>query len=128
LLDVAQVGDEVMHIELTRWADCLVISPLSAHFLAKLANGLCDDLLTSVVRAWPTDKPILLDPAMHVTMWQHTLTGRHFDSLRALKYVYVVEDSGNVVAAEVFDCAANTGNATKVPLVCKAVSALLRLE
>ena len=44
------VGDPVMHIELRRWADCLVIAPLSANTLAKAAQGLCDNLLTCVVR------------------------------------------------------------------------------
>ena len=44
-----QVGDPVMHIELRRWADCLVIAPLSANTLAKCAQGLCDNLLTCVV-------------------------------------------------------------------------------
>ena len=44
-----QVGDPVMHIELRRWADCMVIAPLSANTLAKCAQGLCDNLLTCVV-------------------------------------------------------------------------------
>ena len=47
-----QVGDEVLHIELRRWADALVLAPLSANTLAKAAGGLCDNLLTCVVRAW----------------------------------------------------------------------------
>ena len=47
------VGDPVMHIELRRWADCLVIAPLSANTLAKAAQGLCDNLLTCVVRIRP---------------------------------------------------------------------------
>ena len=47
-----RVGDPVLHIELRRWADALLIAPLSANSLAKLACGLCDNLLTCVVRAW----------------------------------------------------------------------------
>ena len=43
------MGDPVLHIELRRWADCLVIAPLSANTLAKCAQGLCDNLLTCVV-------------------------------------------------------------------------------
>ncbi len=54
------VGDEVLHIELRRWADVLVIAPLSANTLAKAANGLCDNLLTCVVRAWDWQKPLLV--------------------------------------------------------------------
>ena len=44
-----EVGDPVLHIELRRWADCLVVAPLSANTLAKCAQGLCDNLLTCVV-------------------------------------------------------------------------------
>jgi phosphopantothenoylcysteine decarboxylase len=45
-------GDPVLHIELRKWADVLVIAPLDANTLAKLANGLSDNLLTCIVRAW----------------------------------------------------------------------------
>ena len=54
------VGDEVLHIELRRWADVLVVAPLSANTLAKVACGLCDNLLTCVVRAWDWQKPLLV--------------------------------------------------------------------
>jgi len=47
-----QMGDPVTHIQLRGWADVLVVAPLSAHSLAKLAGGLCDNLLTCVFRAW----------------------------------------------------------------------------
>lgn len=43
-------GDPVTHIDLRRWADVVVIAPLSANSLAKIANGIADNLLTSVVR------------------------------------------------------------------------------
>ena len=55
-----QVGDEVLHIELRRWADALVIAPLSANSLAKLACGLSDNLLTCIVRAWDFHRPLLV--------------------------------------------------------------------
>lgn len=54
------VGDAVLHIELRRWADALVVAPLSANTLAKLACGLCDNLVTCVVRAWDFAKPVLV--------------------------------------------------------------------
>ena len=55
-----QVGDPVVHIELRRWADAFVVAPLSANTLAKVAGGLCDNLLTCVVRAWDFAKPLLV--------------------------------------------------------------------
>jgi phosphopantothenoylcysteine decarboxylase len=75
--------DPVLHIELRRWADLLVIAPLDANTLAKLANGLSDNCLTCVWRAWDTDRPVLLAPAMNTLMWQHPLTGRHLRRLAA---------------------------------------------
>lgn len=53
-------GDPVLHIDLRKWADLLVIAPLSANSLAKMAQGLCDNCLTSVVRAWDFTKPLLV--------------------------------------------------------------------
>ncbi|KAK6459604.1 flavoprotein [Scheffersomyces xylosifermentans] len=57
-------SDPVLHIELRRWADILVVCPLTANTLSKIALGLCDNLLTNVIRAWNTSYPILLAPAM----------------------------------------------------------------
>ncbi len=81
-------GDGILHIELRRWADVLIISPLSANSLAKMVNGLSDGLLLSVVRAWDTTglidgvdrkgrkKRIFVAPAMNTAMWRHPVTGR----------------------------------------------------
>jgi phosphopantothenoylcysteine decarboxylase len=70
-------GDRVLHIELRRWADVLVIAPLDANTLAKLANGLADNCLTCVWRAWDRARPVVLAPAMNTLMWEHPLTARH---------------------------------------------------
>jgi phosphopantothenoylcysteine decarboxylase len=51
-------GAGVLHIELRRWADMMVVAPLSANTLGKIANGLCDNLATSIVRAWDADGSI----------------------------------------------------------------------
>ncbi|KAJ5081629.1 hypothetical protein NUU61_009893 [Penicillium alfredii] len=76
-------GADILHINLRRWADLLVIAPLSANTLAKLANGVSDNLLTSVCRAWDTDgqvdgqrKRILVAPAMNTAMWRHPVTAK----------------------------------------------------
>jgi len=74
-------GDEVLHIELRRWAEVLVIAPLDANTLAKLAGGICDNCLTCIWRAWDAARPVVLAPAMNTMMWEHPLTRRH---LRAL--------------------------------------------
>ncbi|CAG9464510.1 unnamed protein product [Pedinophyceae sp. YPF-701] len=77
-------GDPVLHVELRKWADALVIAPLSANTLAKLASGLCDDLLSCVVRAWDWRRPVLVAPAMNTLMWASPCTDRQLSVLRGL--------------------------------------------
>jgi phosphopantothenoylcysteine decarboxylase len=72
-----QRDDSVLHIELRRWADVLLIAPLDANTLAKLANGLGDNCLTCVWRAWDPARPVVLAPAMNTLMWEHRLTTQH---------------------------------------------------
>ncbi len=73
--------DPILHIELRNWADLLLIAPLSANTLAKLANGLSDNLLTSVARAWDRQKPVVICPAMNTHMWEHPATAEHLEKL-----------------------------------------------
>jgi phosphopantothenoylcysteine decarboxylase len=75
--------DEVLHIQLRRWAEALLIAPLDANTLAKLANGLADNCLTCVWRAWEPGRPVLLAPAMNTLMWQHPATARHLRQIAA---------------------------------------------
>lgn len=83
----SQLSDAVLHIELRKWADIFVIAPMSANTLAKLANGLCDNLLTCVARAWPLQcihtKPLIVAPAMNTCMWRHPVTTSHINALTA---------------------------------------------
>jgi len=58
------------HIELSRWADLVVVAPATAGLIAKAANGLADDLASTTLLA--TDKRVLLAPAMNVRMWRHS--------------------------------------------------------
>ncbi|HZT82381.1 MAG TPA: flavoprotein [Gemmataceae bacterium] len=76
-----QRGEPVLHIELRRWADLLLVAPLDANTLAKLAAGLCDNCLTCVWRAWDPARPVVLAPAMNTLMWEHPLTARHLAAL-----------------------------------------------
>jgi phosphopantothenoylcysteine decarboxylase len=73
-----------LHIELRRWAALLLIAPLDANTLAKLALGLCDNCLTCIWRAWDVARPVVLAPAMNTHMWHHPLTARHLASVRDL--------------------------------------------
>ena len=85
---------EVLHIELAKWADIMVIAPLSANTLAKLANGICDNLLTCTFRAWVNKdnypKPIIVAPAMNTHMWEDGITDYNIMQIAGRKKVIVV--------------------------------------
>jgi phosphopantothenoylcysteine decarboxylase len=80
-----------------------VIAPLSANTLAKMANGLCDNLLvcrlhhplliyilqTCVVRAWDFKKPLIVAPAMNTLMWDHPFTEKHLKELTSLGVIVI---------------------------------------
>nr|WP_041604026.1 bifunctional phosphopantothenoylcysteine decarboxylase/phosphopantothenate--cysteine ligase CoaBC [Thioflavicoccus mobilis] len=69
------------HIELARWADLLLVAPATAHLMARLALGLADDLLTTLVLA--TTAPLVLAPAMNQRMWLHPATQENLARLTA---------------------------------------------
>ncbi|VDM96356.1 unnamed protein product [Thelazia callipaeda] len=77
-------GDPILHIELRKWSDAMLIAPLDANSLAKIANGICDNLLLSIVRAWDPRKPLYYAPAMNVAMWENPLTYQHRKVLKEL--------------------------------------------
>ena len=70
-------ADPVLHIDLTKIADLLLVAPLSANTMAKFSHGLADNLLSSVFRAWNfNQKPCIVAPAMNTQMYQSPIT--HF--------------------------------------------------
>lgn len=82
-------GDAVLHIELRRWAEILIIAPLDANTLSKIATGICDNLLTCIVRAWDLQKPLLFCPAMNTYMWNHPITIQQITVLKSWGYVEI---------------------------------------
>ena len=84
------LSDPVLHIELRRWADLMLIAPLDANTLAKIANGICDNLLTCTVRAWDRKRPLIFCPAMNTHMWEHPFTAKQIGILlEDLGYIQV---------------------------------------
>lgn len=69
-------NSNILHIELRRWAHLLAIVPMSANLLAKVTGGLCDDLLTNVIRAWDVKRAIIAAPAMNHMMWENPITAK----------------------------------------------------
>lgn len=85
-------GNGMVHISLSRAADAIVIAPATADFIAKLAHGLADDLLSTLCLA--RDCPLLIAPAMNKQMWESPATQRNVAQLKADGVVILGPDSG----------------------------------
>ncbi|WP_420884579.1 bifunctional phosphopantothenoylcysteine decarboxylase/phosphopantothenate--cysteine ligase CoaBC [Taklimakanibacter albus] len=98
--DLFSLTDEVEmgHIELSRSADLLVVAPASADLMAKMAQGLANDLASTTLLA--TDKKILIAPAMNVRMWQHPATARNLATLKADDVRVVGPNDGEMACGE----------------------------
>jgi phosphopantothenoylcysteine decarboxylase/phosphopantothenate--cysteine ligase len=94
LTDEAEMG----HIELSRDADLVVIAPATADLLAKLANGLANDLASTLLIA--TDKKVLAAPAMNLRMWLHPATQRNVATLREDGVLFVGPGDGDMACGE----------------------------
>jgi phosphopantothenoylcysteine decarboxylase/phosphopantothenate--cysteine ligase len=94
LTDEAEMG----HISLSRETDLLLVAPASADILAKMAQGLADDLASTVILA--TDKPVLVAPAMNVRMWQHKATQENISTILRRGVLIVGPDEGNMACGE----------------------------
>ena len=88
------------HIELARWAEVLVIAPLTADCAARLALGLADDLLTTLFLAIEPHKPVWLAPAMNTVMWNKTVVQGHLATLQAGGAKLVAPVSGLLACGE----------------------------
>src|SRR5436190_11206812 len=94
LTDEAEMG----HIQLSRSADLVVVAPATADLMAKMANGLADDLASTALLA--TDKKVMLAPAMNVRMWQHPATARNLATLQRDGLIVVGPNDGEMACGE----------------------------
>ena len=94
--------DAMAHITAAKWADAVLVAPLTANTLAKLAMGLADDALTTVLMAVPAGTPVLLAPAMNTAMWSHPVTQRNLGWLEALgRYTLISPVSKRLACGDV---------------------------
>lgn len=87
------------HIELARWADQVIVAPASANLLAKMAHGLADDLLSTLLLA--AECPISVAPAMNQAMWRNPATQRNVEMLKRQGVRIIGPDSGEQACGEV---------------------------
>jgi phosphopantothenoylcysteine decarboxylase/phosphopantothenate--cysteine ligase len=96
--DLFEPGRALGHIALAKGADAIVVAPATADFLARVAHGFADDLLTACLLA--TDAPVLLVPAMNDRMWANRQTQQNVQHLRELGHHVVEPDEGPLAAGE----------------------------
>lgn len=91
--------DPIAHITFSQTIDLLIVSPATANTLAKFANGVADDFLTSTYLA--STAPVLVAPAMNTAMWEHPATQRNIEKLRA-DGVHIIEpDAGEMACGTI---------------------------
>jgi len=89
---------EMDHISLSRWADVILVAPVTANTISKLSVGSSDDLASTVILA--SDKDIFLTPAMNVRMWEHPSTKENLNKLKSYGYKIIGPEIGNMACGE----------------------------
>ena len=89
---------EMDHISLSRWADIIVVAPITANTISKLAKGTSEDLASTVILA--SNKQIFLAPAMNVRMWEHQSTQENINILKSFNYRIIGPETGDMACGE----------------------------
>jgi phosphopantothenoylcysteine decarboxylase/phosphopantothenate--cysteine ligase len=92
----AETGVWSNHVELGLWADYMIIAPASANTISKMANGLCDNLLSAVYLS--AKCPVYFAPAMDLDMWKHESTQENIDRLRSFGNTLISPNSGELAS------------------------------
>lgn len=96
LADIAENDSWANHVMLGRWADIFIIAPLSCNSLAKMANGLCDNLLLAVYLS--ATCPVVVAPAMDEDMWKHPSTKSNLQKLSSYGNLIIPVESGELAS------------------------------
>lgn len=105
------------HVHLARWADVICIAPCSATTLARLATGLCDTALMTVVCSRPAETPLFVFPAMDSDMWLQPATQRNVEQLRSDGITVVDPESGELASGLV-----GHGRLPEIETIVKAIT------
>jgi phosphopantothenoylcysteine decarboxylase/phosphopantothenate--cysteine ligase len=86
---------KISHINLADWADIVVVAPATANIIGKIANGICDDLLsTTLCACWA--KPTLLAPAMNNNMWTNAAVQRNIKAVKSMGFKLIGPEKGRL--------------------------------
>jgi len=110
----------VKHISLAERADLLVICPATANVLAKLACGLADDLLTTVVMAASSTAPVLVCPAMNPRMWDNGIVRENVQKLRNRGFLLAEPEEGEMACGD-----SGKGRLAELSVILERIKGLL---
>ncbi len=96
IMELANNNSWSNHVALGRWADVMLIAPLSCNTMAKMANGICDNLLMAVYLS--ATCPVVLAPAMDEDMWKHPATKRNLALLKSYGHQLISVESGELAS------------------------------
>ena len=121
LTDLWRVADaaDVQHIQLTRGADLLVIAPATANIIGKIAAGLADEVVTTLVIS--ADSPVMIAPAMNDRMWNNAAVRRNIATLRSDGMVILDPEEGWLACRSV-----GAGRLADASIIVDAIAAQLR--
>ena len=97
----AENETEMDHISLSRWADLILIAPATSNIIAKMSQGISDDLATTVVQA--SNKNIFVCPAMNVRMWEHASNKQNIEKIKSYNYKIIGPFNGEMACGEYGD-------------------------
>jgi phosphopantothenoylcysteine decarboxylase/phosphopantothenate--cysteine ligase len=86
--------NEIGHISLADRADIILIAPATADIIAKVAAGICDELLPTIISA--TKAPVVFAPSMNTNMWENKITQRNISTLKELNYKFIEPEAGEL--------------------------------
>ncbi len=112
---------DVEHISLAKKADLFLVAPATANVIGKIANGICDDMLTTTVAA--TKAKVLIAPAMNTNMYENPIIQRNISTLKEYGYNFVEPESGRLACGDT-----GSGKLASPEVIVESVVSLLQYE
>lgn len=123
---------EIEHISLAKWCTLLAIVPATGNIIGKIANGIADDLLSTVVMALPKDTPVIIAPAMNTNMWLNEIVQENVKILKNKKirvknnsfskYAFVGPRKGHLACEDIGE-----GALAEIDEISKKIMELLKI-
>lgn len=125
-VDIFETIDKskVEHIDLADWCDVFVLAPATANTISKIALGIADNLLTTIVMALPKKTPVIIAPAMNVHMWKNPAFQKNLQALKKYKSKYTIINPQKGMLACGYE---GEGKMAKIEEIMKAINQVLKL-